>query len=238
MQKEFGERAQSDKEKALQKQNYPFYSYAADHWGTHLRLMNVSTGEKEKQKDAYQLALRFLFDGNKVINAIQSMSDYRIRSERMVSALHLAAYFGLDELTKKLIKKDFPPNTVTRCQETALHWAALYQYHDVVAALVTAGANVNIVDSDGKTALHQAVMKEDVASVDALLAAAPHVDLELEDRQQWTPLRWAAAYGNCTLIKKLVTDGRAKIEAEDRNGFTALRWEVKRGHEAAINTLW
>ncbi|KAK3317736.1 ankyrin repeat-containing domain protein, partial [Cercophora scortea] len=125
---------------------------------------------------------------------------------------------------------------MTQRKETALHWAAFYQHHGVVGILIKHNADADICDCDGKTALHKAVMREDVASVQALLKAR-RINVDAEDAQLWTPLRWAAAYGNHTLIEILISQGKAKVDLQDRDAYTALRWAAKNGHRQAIDAL-
>ena len=93
------------REIAARREKYPLYGYAADHWGDH-----VAYGVRGS---VYKQAWEFLSDGEKVMNAFQVMSHDRFRFEVNVTGLHVAAYFGLDKLAKKLLHKGFEMNATT-----------------------------------------------------------------------------------------------------------------------------
>jgi ankyrin repeat protein len=228
--KEFSQVPCSQDELEDRRKRYPFLSYAADHWGDH-----VSFGVKGS---VYKLAWEFLSDGHKLKSAFQVMSNFRFRHEMDVSGLHVAAYFGLDNLVKKAIglNKGFTVNARTQRGETALHWAAIYRQRQFLKLLIDQGADLNATDIEGRTALHKAIINGDVSSVEFLLSSARRVDLKLEDPQRWTPLRWAAAYGQMRIVEMLLESG-AEIDAQDKDGWTALRWAAQRGHKRIVELL-
>jgi ankyrin repeat protein len=227
---EFGQvpRLQSKVEDRCTK--YPFLRYAADHWGNH-----VSFGVRGP---VYMLAWKFLSNGQKLKSAIQVMTNFCFRHEIDVSGLHVAAYFGLSELVERAIKlrKCFSMNARTQRGETALHWAVIYRQRQFLELLISQGADLNVTDTDRKTALHKAIINGDVLSVEVLLSLPRRVDLKLEDSQGYTPLRWAAAYGQMRVVEMLLESG-ADINAQDKDGWTALRWAAQRGHKRIVELL-
>ncbi len=225
---EFGRVPDTPEDVKARRQEYPFYSYAADHWGDH-----VSFGVRGI---TYKLAYEFLSDAPKVASAFQVMSHYRFQLEADITGLHVAAYFGLAKLAKKLLRKGFEINAITHGGETALHWAAFYCHRQFLKLLIDQGADLNIIDKRGLTALHKATTSEDVLSVKMLLSSGKRIDLELEDLQKWTALRWAAAYGQMAIVEILLKS-EAVVDAQDQEGWTALRWAAQRGHKKIVELL-
>ncbi|KAK4207663.1 ankyrin repeat-containing domain protein [Rhypophila decipiens] len=218
-----------------EKQKHTFHNYAADYWGRHMAVMS---GDQQRRQAIHKLAQDFLYKPAPVTRAFQVMTDYRFRSERDIWPLHVAAYFGLDRLTRNLIKRGSDPDAVTIRGETALHWATSYGHSAVVKVLITNGANPNITDNKGQTPLLQAVMGENTACIDALFHPSdmiipdkirPKIRSDIKDSQNWTPLRWAAAHGQLAIVQALLGYG-ADINAKDRDGFTALQWANSHGH--------
>ncbi|KAK1585471.1 uncharacterized protein LY79DRAFT_268892 [Colletotrichum navitas] len=172
---------------------YPLYGYAANFWGVHL---DKATGPKGG--DLYKLAWRFVSDRPRLDAAVRAMTDPRVAHEANVSGVHVAAFFGLEKLVRKAIAngRDINLNAQTRRGETPLHWAATHGRRTFAEFLVREGAELNVPNADRRTALHKAIMGGgDGALVDAILAASG-LNLELEDAEGYTCLRWAAAVGD------------------------------------------
>ncbi|KAK4451577.1 ankyrin repeat-containing domain protein [Podospora aff. communis PSN243] len=229
---DFSATMHTKKEREDRIQQYPFLKYAADYWGDH-----VDRGVKGPIRER---AWRFLNNAPKLQSAFQVMTDFPFHKEAGVSGLHIAAYFGLTKLVTSAIKRTgpLPINATTHSGETALHWAARYQQSTFLKLLVENGADLNLVDnvrSRNQTALHQAVINRDMASVKVLLESK-RCEVHLADAQNWTPLRWAAAYGHGSLVKLLLAHG-AKVDDRDKDGWTALRWAVQKGHMHVAKVL-
>ncbi|RYP58651.1 hypothetical protein DL770_010383 [Monosporascus sp. CRB-9-2] len=233
---EFGRVAGSDIPGQLdeRRRGYPFLGYAADHWGDH-----VCLGVEERIRgNVYKLAWEFLSNTQKLESACQVMSELRFQHEAHVSGLHVAAYFGLENLVRKAIRKekDFALNAKTKRGETALHWAATYRQVQFLKLLIEQGAELNATDIAGRTALHNAVMNGHLPSVEVLLSSKGRLDLNLQDSQRWTPLRWAAAYGQTKIVEVLLAKG-ADVDAQDKDGWAALCWAAWRGHTRIVKQL-
>ncbi len=97
---------------------------------------------------------------------------------------------------------------------TPLHWASTA---DAVNALIALGADIEARDSFGATPLNGAYSTETVI---ALLEARAEPNTREESRG-FTPLHYAALWGNTEAIEALVTAGAA-IEARDSIGETPL----------------
>jgi hypothetical protein len=199
------------------RKRYPFLSYAANHWGDHVSF--------RVRGRVHRLAWEFLSDPPKVMNAFQVMDNVRFRYETGVTGLHVSAYFGLDKLAKKLMTRGFMINARTQRGETALHWTAFYGQRRFLQVLIDQGAELNIKDDDGRTALHKAIINEDVPSVELLLASTRQIDVNLEDSRGWTGLRWAAAYGQTTVVEMLLRN-KVEIDAQDKDGCKNTRSSI------------
>jgi ankyrin repeat protein len=233
----FNECPKSDTERKERLKRCPFYSYAADNWGHHV---SASAKGGRDQTELCKLAVAFLKQPDKVAGAFGCMSKTRFISqdEEPLTALHLAAYFGLDKLTEKLLKRGFGKpsaiDTPTNHERTALHWAAFYRHEAVATSLVKAGADVNAQDREKRTAFHWAVIKQDVATARTLLRSPRDVELDIEDAHQWTAMRWAAAMGDTQMISLLISRG-ANVNLQDSDGYSPLRWAIARRHWAAAS---
>ncbi|KAI1120343.1 hypothetical protein F5Y10DRAFT_128012 [Nemania abortiva] len=119
----------SDNEVQERRKMYPFLAYAADYWGRHVF--------QSIQGVVRRTACEFLEDGAKLESALQAMSEPRIRIERGVTGLHMAAYFNLSRLARDMIekKRGFALNAQTKNGETAVHWAAFHGHTEVLGVL-------------------------------------------------------------------------------------------------------
>lgn len=210
---------------------YPFLSYAADHWGDHM-------AQGVKEGHAQWLAWNLLSSGTKVENARRAMTEASFKPEAQLSGLHLAAYFGLETVVKRAISKgkSFSFNAETNFGETALHWAAKLDQVGFIKLLLEQRVDLNKKDNDGRTALLHAVMCRCESSVRVLLSSKQLLDLDAMDRHRWTPLRWAARYGPGRIVEMLLKHG-ASIDAEDDNGWTALRWAAYQSQTEIVQQL-
>ncbi|GKT88777.1 NACHT and ankyrin domain protein [Colletotrichum tofieldiae] len=213
------------------RQQYPFFSYAANFWGIHL---DKSTGSRG---DLYKLAWHFVSDKGKLGTAVQAMTDVRVSHETNVSGVHISAFFGLEKLVKKAIAnhKDININAQTKRGETPLHWAATHGRRSFMEFLIQEGAELNIPNVDKRTVLHKAVMAGDEGLIDVFLRSG-NLNLELEDSEGYTCLRWAARYGQLKTVEALLKVG-AEVDASDKDGYTALRWAAHEGYKPIIKSL-
>jgi ankyrin repeat protein len=95
------------------------------------------------------------------------------RSGDGFTALHLAAFFGRDEVARLLVSRGADVDARGRgwMTGTPLHSAAAGRHAGVLDVLLEAGADPNARQSGGWTPLHAAARNGDVASVRLLLAA-------------------------------------------------------------------
>ncbi|XDG02917.1 hypothetical protein ABKA04_002532 [Annulohypoxylon sp. FPYF3050] len=148
----------------------PFYFYAANSWGHHVR-------HADPQTEVHKLILDFLENETKLSSSIIALipsynSDFLSKNwlpekpsrhpigdtydPKMFKGLHLAAYFGLKELANYLLDNGADIEATTRNGRTPLHYAVLMKHDEMVRLLAQRGANVNTKDKDGSTPLHKA----------------------------------------------------------------------------------
>ena len=117
---------------------------------------------------------------------------------------------------------------------TPLHCVAYRGFGRAGRLLVEAGASVNLTDGFDSTPLHMAVKQRDVGEEDETLDVVRTLlgrgaQTEVEDVRGWSPLFWAASYGNYRAVQLLLEAG-ASVTARDGDGSTPL-------HEACKHQL-
>jgi ankyrin repeat protein len=97
--------------------------------------------------------------------------------------LHLAAFFGHEEVARVLIDAGARVDAVTRndMENMPLHAAAAGRHHDICALLLDRGAPVNAQQEGGFTALHAAAQHGDMALARLLAEHGAAFDAETDD---------------------------------------------------------
>lgn len=147
------------------------------------------------------------------------------------TALHLAAYFGLERLVADSLKSSPDINAQDSLGYTAMIYAALEGYHVIVAQMLECGASVNAICHSGSKMLHMAVSEGHVDVVKVLLRYAD-LDVNVSDPSQRSrnALMLAAMYGNEEVVQHLLGRDDLCLDLRERAGKTALM-------VAAINEL-
>lgn len=217
--------------------SFKFYEYASHNWGHHAREakphstdirdflsheMKVKASSQAlmiSNKSPGYLGLRYIRTGNMVPTGF--------------TALHLAAYFGLEELVITLLEKS-PPNSRDMYGNTPLMYGAAYGRTAVVKLLLS----IDQVQPDAENReLSIAAQKRHGGVVDLLLGH-PSVDPNLEfGYDNPTPLSFAAENGHAEIVERLL--GHPKIDPNlfDKNHSTPLFDSAKNGHTEVVKLL-
>lgn len=146
------------------------------------------------------------------------------------TALHQAAYYGMLDVAKELIKKGADVNA-NGGAGTPLHEAT--EYLDMVELLVGHGADVNAKSSTGLTPLHRAARGSSAKIVEFLISKGADVNAKTNDGR--TPLNIAVASGNHEVASKLYRQRCTTARDVDAmNGRAAKRIFHLEGVDAKI----
>ncbi|TRX97935.1 hypothetical protein FHL15_001145 [Xylaria flabelliformis] len=195
------------------------YDYAAHNWGYHACGAPIETSD---------LIADFLQTEPKVSRCSQAMmatkdyyhTDYSQNVPRNFTGMHLAAYFGLQDVIVALLAAGNEPDLKDTHGRTPLSYAAERGYEEVVTLLLANKA----VDPNSK---------------DFVRGWTPlcRVDLNAAD-SGWTPLFWAAAKGHDTVTKLLFEKVEVNPDPKDiEYGRTPLSWAAERGHTTVVEAL-
>ena len=218
---------------------FPLFSYAVLHWHEHARTLAHS-------EDIFDLSLPFYSEKSEIreswLKTYWTKEQYSIPPQSL-PLLHLASYFGILPLARKLLlkkelrnkeKRKLYLNKPDEIGRTALHLAALGGQEAVVQLLVETGADIEAKDKYEKTALYLAAQCGHEAVVRLLMEMG--ADTEAKDIYERTALHLAAWGGEETVVRLLMEMG-ADIEAKDIYGTTALHLAARGGHETVVRLL-
>ena len=214
--------------------DYPFLSYAAQHWGYHVRSMSDDSSIQQRVFD-------FLQDTSKVASAYQALQSSDSRSsgciqwpKQLTSGIHLAAFFGLQDTIERYCDRG-DDLEVTDEGQSPLLWAVDQEYPEIVRVLVK-----YISSREPKTLSHSpksllwAVRKGNKEIVSLLIPFQDQIESQTNEGQ--TPLAVAAVNEDEEIVKLLLEAG-AKIESKDHEGLTPLSWAAAGGQERNVQLL-
>ncbi|KAJ6028685.1 hypothetical protein N7540_004261, partial [Penicillium herquei] len=220
------------------------YEYASQNWGTHAR---------QALEQPEDLILRFLESQSNVSSSGQAVIARSIRSDkssfysrysRQMTALHLTAYFGLESLTRILLKEGHDGNARNHYGKTPVTYAAAKGHTSLVELFSRAGVCMDPKDHDQKTPLSWAVIKGHKTVVQQLLGTGK-VDPDHADKIGRTPLFFAVKHrregiARCLLKKAVNPDAtiRARYaELQDMNNRSVLSFAAESGLASIVELL-
>ncbi len=217
-------------------QEYALYDYAAQHWGLHA----YASYRREDGLTTYLPA--FLECVNKVSACSQAMLAYKDEStenwhvRRTMTAVHLAAYFGLFNTIIALLSKGYPPDSKDSEEQTPLIVAEQNNQVKVVELLLeTDGVDLDQKDAWGRTPLLWAA-KHKFETIAEMLVEKLGVCLDAKDNIGRTPLLWAVRNNSEQLVSQLLAKG-ADQNAKDNNGWTTMHWAALLGYTDIVGQL-
>lgn len=163
-------------------------------------------------------------------------ADINATTENGNTALHLATEKGHRKVMKLLLSRKVNVEITNRKGAPALHVAVGTANDEAtVPLLVKSGANINsqnVLTKD--TALHLAVEYKRPRILLFLLDRG--ADMNLPNKQGWTPLQLAAKTDNCEALTLLLDRG-AQVETRPESGLTALHLAANDGNWVALDLL-
>ncbi|XP_036593531.1 inversin [Trichosurus vulpecula] len=160
-----------------------------------------------------------------------------------MTPLHLTTRHKSPKCLALLLKFMAPGevDTQDKNKQTALHWSAYYNNPEHVKLLIKHDSNIGIPDIEGKIPLHWAANHKDpsaVHTVRCILDAAPTESLlNWQDYEGRTPLHFAVADGNVTVVDVLTSYGSCNITSYDNLFRTPLHWAALLGHAQIVHLL-
>jgi ankyrin repeat protein len=158
-------------------------------------------------------------DGRVILSLLRMGADVNGSDDYGDTPLHRAAYHGLTEKVRLLLRNNADVSRRAQRGETPLLYAARPEGHpETVLALLEGGADANNADNFGMTPLHGAAM---IGSVDVarVLIDKGHADLDRQTLDGSTPLHIAAISGKTEFVRFLLDKG-AKRDLRDHRNLT------------------
>lgn len=210
------------------------FQYAPKNWGHHTRKateeVNNLVLELLERKDIPHTYSELLF-----FPEIYS-SDVE-REAKKITGLHIVAYFGLEEVTRDLIKRGHISDPRDWGGRMPLSWAAEKGHEAVVKLLLANNANPDSKDRIyGRTPLLWAIMYRKEVVVKLLLAENADPDSK-DSRYGRTPLSWAVEKGHGAVVKLLLEMGRVDPQSKDASIETPLSKAAYHGYETVLELL-
>lgn len=216
--------------------------YAAENWGEHAR------GVPETLLEDHILDL--LSDNDRMSSLVQAMHFHPDKNRHVgfpkdVTALHLAAHFGLQHITNRLLEDGADVSAKDSLGSTPLHEAADRGHAEIVEIILSNGTDIEAQGFRGLTALQLATQSGHEKVVLTLLSHGATISKDMDGR---TALHFAAEYGNEVIAKALLGSG-ADATAESYEipddvslnkflgGRTPLHWAAEYGYTSLAKLL-
>lgn len=120
--------------------------------------------------------------------------------------------------------------------QLALNIAIQQQHEPIARLLIDRGADVNQQDDVSLLApVHNAIIMGNKALFRRLLKA--QADVELADREGFTPLHWASVRGYLDIVAQLVEISGADVNRQDAMGWTPLHIACFKGYPDLVEYL-
>ncbi|KAF5281785.1 hypothetical protein FQR65_LT14532 [Abscondita terminalis] len=168
---------------------------------------------------------------------LNSGADIFATNKSGLSALHYAAKFGFENFLTELIRRGADVNQETKSGDTPLLLHVMENSRKgVVKLLIDNGADVCAVEAEtGNSCMHYLVDKCEIDVIGDLAKAG--ADINVRNRDGNTPLHCAVRFGNCTLVKLLLSFGADSNVHDSIDGNTCLHWAVALNRDDYVQVL-
>lgn len=215
---------------------YPFYKYAASHWGDHAR------GKFESK--ALDLILELIRNNKKLCASVEACNLHEPEFFRWCNRfgthpdgfgpLHCAASQGLDQAIKVLLAEGKDPYDIDGTFKTPVHWAAWRGHCSSLRILLDTGFDIHTASEDGFLLLETAVDQNREEAAQLLLDRG--FEINRRGFGGHTALLTAALMGRENIVHLLLERG-GDCQLTSRFGETALMKAVFSGQKGIIRTL-
>ena len=215
------------------KADYPLLGYASLWWGRFAKQTEIS--------ELRDIAMDFLQQQPHIDASVQALwySDstdaLTWTAKTGATGLHLAAYFGLEQLVADLLGATPDIDAQDSLGNTAMMYAALGGNHVIVAQLLDEGASVNVTRHTGSSALHTAALKGNADVIRVLLRSTDLDVNAIDPSQRLNALMLAAAHGNMTAVECLLS--RDDLCPNLRSDKSALMFAAMKNHVEIVMLL-
>ncbi|KAF5244289.1 hypothetical protein FANTH_7799 [Fusarium anthophilum] len=218
-----------------QLKSYPFYHYAAKNWGHHARDSSISVDELMEH---FSPGTQLMKSVGVLLVRETSISGplYWPKPPRSTSILHIAAYFGLENIVQKVLFTCSQADVTDDYNRTPLSYAAEQGHKSVIELLIDNGADKDSrgtgeYEHEGRTPLSFAAEKGHEAAARTLInrEACLHLACSTKFEPGWTPLSYATRCGHKAVVALLLESG-AELEY-DNSWRTALSHAAEKGHK-------
>ncbi|KAI1278658.1 hypothetical protein F5Y07DRAFT_397679 [Xylaria sp. FL0933] len=213
---------------------YPFHAYAACNWGHHGREARICEDAIPFLKKQPQLEASIEALARNTPNLF-SWSSKLYKTAFGMTALHLAAYNGLDEVVRAMLP-GHSSNARDADDRTPISYAAMFGHAAVAEKLLAHGADPDVHDSYGMTPLLYATERCHNDTVEVLQARGTMTQVHKHD-YLIRPLSSAARNGHVDIVKQLLAHGAEPNTQKWRIGETPLINAVRNGNEAIVKLL-
>lgn len=227
---------------------YPLVKYATLPWSEHIRLASDDgTGIwSDVIEGMFDLSHPFCCEESEIRDNwwrfYRDGSSTGWQVPLHASLMHLAAYFGIPPLARKLMRAKGrrailyrnPGNMTDDAGRTPLYWAVMRGHKNMVKLLLDNGANMKSKYEDRMTVLHMAARQGHTEIVELLLASKANVKAKTIHKR--TPLHLAAEFGYMDIVKLLLDSG-ANIQAKDHDEMTPLLYAANKRYIDIVKLL-
>ncbi|XP_077862816.1 uncharacterized protein LOC102805597 [Saccoglossus kowalevskii] len=163
-------------------------------------------------------------------------SSINARDVEQMTPLHRAAMYGRVDMVNYLISRGASVDAKDADNFTPLICAAWKGQTLAATALIQHGAKISSVDTEMKSCLHWAVGCGHLEFTLTILLSGGDSLLDLKDKNDQTPMHYAAELG-FHQIMKLFLDYGAKIDPKDRDEKTPLHLAAQYGRLQCVQIL-
>uniref|UniRef100_A0A8H7K157 Uncharacterized protein n=1 Tax=Bionectria ochroleuca TaxID=29856 RepID=A0A8H7K157_BIOOC len=216
------------------------YDYAARNWGYHAQKSSVSTK---------RLILKCLTNPNLLSASCQAMlavklfagdSEYARRVPGRMTAVHVAAHFGLSDIIRSLVGI-YEIDSRNSHGRTPLSLASEHGHNNVVTFLLEKeGIDINIKDTTHSRSPLSWAAGNGHFKVCQNLLARDRIQPDSRASGGQTPLSWAAGNGHANVVRLLLRQGGVSPDSKAtwwNKGRTPLLQAAANNHESVVQLL-